>query len=379
MDRMPSTVDLVIIGGGPAGLAVAIAARQKNISVLVVERAQGPIDKACGEGLMPDGIAALSRLGVSLPPGQTVPFRGIRFIDGQASVEAPFPDGWGLGIRRTTLHETLAKYALEAGASLAWGTKVRGLMHDGVDLGTHIVRCRWIVGADGQNSSVRKWAGLESVHLERIRFGHRRHFELVPWTDFVEVYWGESFQIVLTPVNSRLICAALVSRSARLQLDDAIALIPALSRRLTNAVPATREKGAVSAFRILRSVYREHVALAGDASGSVDSITGAGLCLAFKQAAVLAEAIAGNNLSEYSNSHRRIAGMPALMSLLLLILGRHSLLRRGILCTFNAKPRLFSLLLEAHVGRPLGPAVSRHDAETLPQIFTNHTSELPES
>src|ERR1022692_2180287 len=56
--------DLFVIGGGPAGLAAAIAARLKGLNVTLADGARPPIDKACGEGLMPDGLAALRSLGV---------------------------------------------------------------------------------------------------------------------------------------------------------------------------------------------------------------------------------------------------------------------------------------------------------------------------
>src|ERR1022692_3090216 len=96
--------DLFVIGGGPAGLAAAIAARLKGLTVTLADGARPPIDKACGEGLMPDGLAALRSLGVTLDAADAQPFRGIRFIDHDASIESPFPEsafsgGYALGVR----------------------------------------------------------------------------------------------------------------------------------------------------------------------------------------------------------------------------------------------------------------------------------------
>jgi len=65
MDGLPGKTEVFVVGGGPAGLAAAIAARQRGFEVVVADSAQPPIDKACGEGLMPDGVAALARLGVA--------------------------------------------------------------------------------------------------------------------------------------------------------------------------------------------------------------------------------------------------------------------------------------------------------------------------
>ena len=58
-------VDLLVVGGGPVGLGTAVEAALAGLSVAVVERRDGPVDKACGEGLMPGGRAALRRLSVT--------------------------------------------------------------------------------------------------------------------------------------------------------------------------------------------------------------------------------------------------------------------------------------------------------------------------
>jgi hypothetical protein len=73
---MSPDVDVLVVGGGPVGLAAAVLAASRGMSVAVVERRTDPVDKACGEGLMPSAVAALGRLGVD-PPG--VAFTGIRY------------------------------------------------------------------------------------------------------------------------------------------------------------------------------------------------------------------------------------------------------------------------------------------------------------
>ena len=120
MSRLPAQTDVFVVGGGPAGLAAALAVRQQGLSVVVADRAQPPIDKACGEGLMPDGVAALRRIGVELGTEHGVSFRGIRFLDGKQSAEATFPEGHGVGIRRLRLHRLLQEHAEKAGVALHW-------------------------------------------------------------------------------------------------------------------------------------------------------------------------------------------------------------------------------------------------------------------
>src|SRR5207244_2277448 len=97
---------------------------------LLADCARPTIDKPCGEGLMPDAIAALRALGITVGPEHGFAFRGIRFLEGATSVDADFPNGRGLGVRRTTLHNLLVRRAEETGVITAWGTRVSGLSMD---------------------------------------------------------------------------------------------------------------------------------------------------------------------------------------------------------------------------------------------------------
>jgi flavin-dependent dehydrogenase len=352
---LPRSTDVFVIGGGPAGLAAALAARRRGFDVLLADCSVPPIDKACGEGIMPDGIAAAQTLGLDLDESGAQPFAGIRFCDSSgACVQACFPRGHGLGLRRTALHQHMVDRAAEAGVRLAWGARITGIQEEGVLAEGQLVRARWIVGADGANSTLRRWAGLDASERESRRFGFRRHYQVSQESgsadsgDFMELHWGDGCQLYITPVAPGEICVVLISGNSRLRLDDALPQFPEVVRRL--GIPSTVERGGVSASRRLKSVCRGNVALVGDASGSVDAITGQGLCLLFQQAQALAAALEGGNLHLYQHEHRRIGKRPQIMADLMLLLDRRTRLRRRALKTMVAFPRLFSRMLAFHVG-----------------------------
>lgn len=347
---LSKSTDVFVVGGGPAGLAAAIAARLQGFHVTVVDAAQPPIDKACGEGLMPDSLNAFRRLGVRIPAGHGFDFRGIRFLDDSASVAANFPSGSGVGIRRVRLHELLIERAAELRVHMHWGARVTGFTDDRVSVSGEEVRFQWLIGADGQNSHVRSWAALENTRTESRRFGFRRHYRIPPWTDHIEIYWADGCQAYVTPVGPEGVCVALITRDSHQRLDAAIRIFPELSRRLRGTEPATSERGAVTVSRRLRHVFRGSVVLVGDASGSVDAITGDGLCLSFQQSLALAGAFAANDLRLYERAHRRLARRPAFMGRLMLTLDQSSWLRRRAMQAFTARPEIFSNLLAMHVG-----------------------------
>ena len=335
----PGMADVLVIGGGPAGLAAAIAIRSKGLEVVVMDAASPPIDKACGEGIMPSGVEALRRLGVALSSEDAFPLRGIRFIGDGSRAEAGFQGESGIALRRTRLQRILADRASEVGVRLKWGAPVNFACE---------LPYRWIVGADGLNSRVRNAAGLESAGFESKRFGFRQHYRLAPWTDFVEVHWGARRQIYVTPVGQDEIGVAMLSRDSHLRLTGALAGFPELRGRLEGAETSTAERGGVTVTRRLRRVVRGNTALIGDASGSVDAITGDGLSLSFQQALALAQALCDGKLEAYEAEHRRIMRRPALIARSLMCLERFPVVRRAALAVLAHQPAVFSKLLHMH-------------------------------
>jgi len=341
--------DVFIVGGGPAGLSAAIAARQQGFKVMVADGAHPPIDKACGEGLMPDSLAALLALGVSLDDLDTGVFHGIRFVGATHSVEATFPEGIGRGIRRTLLHSALINRATESGATLLWGTRVE-TCPDSVIINGEKVSYRWLIGADGHDSRIRKWARLDAGSAYERRIGIRRHFKARSWSEFVEIYWGENCQIYVTPMATDQVCVAVIAKQRVESFEAAIAQFPGLTKALDGAEVVTNVKGAITVSRTLPSVTSGRVALIGEASGSADAISGEGLAMCFRQAVALGKALANDDLSYYEREHRRTMMLPQFMSRTLLLMDRSRWIRARTLCALSTQPSIFDRMLSIHVG-----------------------------
>jgi 2-polyprenyl-6-methoxyphenol hydroxylase-like FAD-dependent oxidoreductase len=370
----PRETGALIVGGGPAGLAAAIALRQRGIDCTVVEARTPGIDKACGEGLMPDALQSLAELGVPISEADGHPFRGIRFADPLHRVDARFPQGFGIGVRRTRLHTLLAHRAEQTGVRVLWNSHIHLPLYtagitprpEATDLHAAMVngrpiRFRWLIGADGQASQIRRWAGLDRVRTQSLRYGFRTHYRVAPWSEFVEVHWARGGQLYVTPVAPNCLCIVYITRDPRCDRTAIIEQFPEVARRLCRASPepepVSQQRGAVSATCKLRSVANQFVALIGDASGSADAITGEGLAMSFRQAHALADSIASGSLVPYRRAHPRIARLPHAMSTLMLTLDHWPAIAAPALRSLAVNPAIFQDLLSAHVGERSLPGV----------------------
>ncbi len=363
--------NVAIIGAGPAGLASAIASARRGLEVDVIDAMRPPIDKACGEGLMPDSLQALAAIGIDLEKDlssfETHPLHGIRFLSEKATTEAAFPRDPGRGIRRTILHQLLLDRATSLGVRFHWENSVQSITPLAEETLVHTnrqtLRTRYLVGADGPCSRVATWAGLTREVIHSRRIGLRQHYTIAPngpWTSFVEVYWGPRGQAYVTPISSTQVCIAFIADHKILSTDNALAHLPALRKRLANAHPSDSPRGSITLGRTLHRVATGNIALVGDASGSVDAVTGEGLALTFRQAAALASALHANNLAAYQQAHRRIQRMPTIMSRALLLMDRHPTLRDKAIGIFERHPSLFRHLLQIHIGDSPLRSAERH-------------------
>src|SRR5947209_2354624 len=257
---------------------------------MVAEGARPPLDKACGEGMLPEALEALEELGVKLGPQDGISFSGIRFLNKGVAAEGSFKTRPAMGVRRLMLQRKLLERAEQCGVQIAWGAPVTGISDAGVLAGGREIETRWIVGADGTKSRVRKWSGLDGG-AAHYRYASRRHYRVRRWSDFMEVYWGQNLQVYVTPVGMEELCVVVIGGDRAVNFDAACEEFPILRRHLQNAAMIGRERGGFTATYALKRVCNGRVALVGDASGGVDAITAQGLALGFEQALALGRAL----------------------------------------------------------------------------------------
>lgn len=345
--------DVLVVGAGPAGLATAIGAAANGLRVMVADARRPPINKPCGEGLLPEAVEALHSIGIELDSSLACPLKGFRFSDDSHSVSAPIERGRAFGLRRTALHNLLVAKAAEVGVIFRWGARVSEFGAANARINGELVVYRWLVGADGLNSSVRRSAKFNWPRTNcRTRFGFRRHFAIAPRSKFVEVYWGEKFQMVVTPTHAEDVCVSFFSRDPKLRIADGLSEFPEVAEHLKGAHGATPEQGSLVGLTSTWRVASAHVALVGDASCSVDGIAGHGLSLGLQQARALADALSREDLHSYRLAHRRIVSMPLRMTRLLLLMDASTWVRRKTLRLLENQPELFAKIISVHTSRP---------------------------
>ena len=294
-------IDLLVAGGGPAGLVTALHAARAGLTVTVVERRRPPIDKACGEGMMPYTVQQLEELGITLP-GK--PFRGITYLDSARRVDAPFRAAPGFGVRRTALHSALMDAAGAVGIDVV--TAHVGAINQNSDS----VQCagfcaRYLAAADGLHSPIRRSLGLARPSRGSRRWGLRRHVRTAPWSERVEVYWGEGAEAYVTPVADD--CVGIAILTARQgSFESRLAEFGELSERV-NGHPHGPDRAAGPLRQRVSGRSAGRVLLVGDAAGYVDALTGEGLGIAFGGAESLVNCVVADKPGDYDRQWRKMS------------------------------------------------------------------------
>ncbi|MEV7547006.1 NAD(P)/FAD-dependent oxidoreductase [Streptomyces sp. NPDC089915] len=335
-------IDLLVAGGGPAGLATAIHGALAGMEVVVLEPRPTPVDKACGEGLMPGAVRRFEELGVAVT-GR--PFHGIGYVDGVTGLRAEglFRAGPGRGCRRTELQAALADRAAGLGVRVL-ARRAGEVRQDGRRVSAAGLTARYLVAADGLHSPVRRGLGLAvpAVPGRQARFGLRRHYAVAPWSDLVEVHWAPGAEAYVTPLAADRIGVAVLT-SEQAPFDVQLARFPLLAARL----PAPPARGAgVRGAGPLRQRARTRVAgrvlFVGDAAGYVDALTGEGLTLAVSAAEQLVRCVRAGRPQEYERAWRQLSRTYRTLTSSLLWARRRAPLAARVVPLAARMPRVFT-------------------------------------
>ncbi|MEU9591081.1 NAD(P)/FAD-dependent oxidoreductase [Streptomyces sp. NPDC048219] len=336
--------DLLIVGGGPAGLATALHAARAGFDTVVAEPRRTPVDKACGEGLMPGAVRALGALGLEVPGH---PVTGIRYVQGSHRVQAAFRHGPGLGVRRTDLHTVLHRAVVDAGVPVL-PLRVGEVRQDatGVTLPGTGLRARWLVAADGLHSPLRRSLGLDVKTGAAPRYGLRRHYAVPPWSSHVEVHWGPYGEAYVTPLGPALVGVALLT-ARRAPFGRQLEAFPELAARLPAGAAVTAVRGAGPLRRRARSRTHGRVLLVGDAAGYTDALTGEGIRLALSGAEALVANVRRGTPGRYETDWCRATRRHRLLTDLLVRARRQPALASLIVPTAVRLPRVFAAAVNA--------------------------------
>ncbi len=208
-----SVPEVIIVGGGPVGLACAIFAARAGLTPVVLESGITDGDKACGEGLMPGVKPLLDELGID-PPG--LELVGVSYRQHALSVDHRFPDTPGRGVRRTVLIDALRAAAdglgIERRLSRVSTVQVGS---ESVSLGLtdgSWLQAPYVVACDGLHSTVARELGVIKPQKKRgRRYGLRQHFSTAPWSSFIEVYYAGSSELYITPVDATTVGVAVLA------------------------------------------------------------------------------------------------------------------------------------------------------------------------
>jgi flavin-dependent dehydrogenase len=317
---LPSEVEVLVAGAGPAGSATAALLAYAGHSVLVVDRAAFPRDKPCAEYMSPEAVRILARIGVvdALQRAGAVHLEGMKVTAWRgATVHGVFAlarhrpfRATGLGVTRRILDQELVRAARSAGADLRERVSVEELLVDeGAVAGAvvrdhsgrrHTVQARLTVGADGLRSITARRLGRR-MHGRPRRVAFVGHMAGVKGlSGSAELHFGQLGYMGLNRVGHDLANVAVVlpvklAAASRGRVEDyfleTLAEFPGVRDRLAagRLVRPVMVTGPFAASS--QRVIAPGCLLVGDAADFYDPVTGDGIYSALRGAELIAASL----------------------------------------------------------------------------------------
>lgn len=315
--------DVAVAGAGPAGSATALMLAQQGLTVFLAEKATFPRPKLCGEGLMPAGVEILNSIGLLERARQIGRcFSGLTFHGNSGKIRLSFLEAGlshaGLVLPRRDFDKLLAETARACDPvrlETAFEVDSVNFRQDSLKICSRSgrsVSARCLVGADGIHSKLHRILGIDRAPGSPKRLALQATCLLNKMSRHVEIFCSPGGEAYVAPLDDKTGRVTLLVNADQLLSGDpaeAFALMIEALPELRDWIQSpTNHLEVSSTSPISLTLDRCHATgcfLVGDAAGAVDAISGQGMTLALRDAA-LASYYVGRYLAA-RDDHQKLA------------------------------------------------------------------------